>query len=208
MHQYLAFVLFAGLLALAPGPDMLLTIQATVVGGRARGFATVAGIATAAAAQGLLVAWGLAAVLTRSQPLFLTLRLVGALSLLFLGFSAIRAAVKGDFATSDEAATTRAPKRRLWSNARQGFLCNITNPKVLMFNLAVLPQFVSGDAPVARLLAYSLTLVGVGTVVLVLVSLTASAARRALAKARAQRVVNAVTGTAMLGFATALAAEG
>jgi threonine/homoserine/homoserine lactone efflux protein len=201
MHQYLAFALFALFVAMAPGPDMLLTIQATVLGGRRRGFATIAGIVAAAALQGLLVACGLAAVLTRSQPLFLTLRVVGALYLLFLGVSAIRAAIKGDFAPPDDAASARAPKQRVWSNARQGFLCNITNPKVLMFNLAVLPQFVSSDAPVAQLLAYSLTLVSIGAAVLVLVSLTAASARRALAKARAQRVVNAVTGTAMLGFA-------
>ncbi|MGL6236913.1 MAG: LysE family translocator [Segniliparus sp.] len=207
MNNYLGFLMFATLVAAAPGPDMLLTIQATVLGGRPRGFATIAGIVVAATMQGLLVVWGLAAVLTRSQPLFLALRVIGVLYLLYMGAGAIRAAIKGELAPSDEAAEPSPSRRRLWSNVRQGFLCNITNPKVLMFNLAVLPQFVSNDAPAAKLLVYCLTLVTVGTAVLVAVALTANAARRALAKPRARRCVNAATGTVMVGFAAALAAE-
>ena len=207
MENYLGFLAFATLIAAAPGPDMLLTIQATVLGGRARGFATIAGISSAAILQGLLVVWGLAAVLARSQPLFLALRVIGVVYLLYMGATAIRAAIKGELAPSGEADEPNRPRRRLWSNVRQGFLCNITNPKVLMFNLAVLPQFVSDDAPAAKLLVYCLTLVTVGSAVLAIVALTANAARRALAKPRARRCVNAATGSVMVGFAAALAAE-
>ncbi|WP_007471443.1 LysE family translocator [Segniliparus rugosus] len=207
MSNYLGFLMFATLLASAPGPDMLLTIQTTALGGRSRGFAAIAGIAAAATMQGLLVVWGLAAVLTRSQPLFLALRVIGVLYLLYMGATAIRAAIKGELAPAEDAGSSRRPRKQLWSSARQGFLCNITNPKVLMFNLAVLPQFVSGDAPAARLLAYCFTLVAVGTAVLVIVALSANAARQALARPRARRCVNAATGTVMVGFAAALAAE-
>lgn len=207
MDNYPGFLMFAMLIAAVPGPDMLLTIQATVLGGRSRGFAAIAGIASAATAQGLLVVWGLAALIARSQPLFLALRVAGILYLLYLGATAIRAAVKGDLAPAGEAEGTSRPKRRLWSNARQGFLSNITNPKVLMFNLAVLPQFVSADAPTAKLLVYCLTLVIVGSAFLVAVALAANAARGFLAKPRARRCVNAATGSVLVGFAAALAAE-
>ncbi|AKU16490.1 LysE family translocator [Luteipulveratus mongoliensis] len=205
MSQYLAFVAFAAMLALAPGPDSLLTLRNTVVGGRARGFATLLGISAASAVQGLLVATGLSALLVRAEQVFLVVRWAGVLYLLYLGISALRAACRRH-GPGWEASERRAVGGR-WVVIRQGFLCNITNPKVLMFNLAVLPQFVGSDAGWSVLVAYAFTLMAIGSVVLVVVVLAADAAGRWLRRSRVRRLVDAGTGLVMLGFAGGLAAE-
>jgi threonine/homoserine/homoserine lactone efflux protein len=89
----------------------------------------------------------------------------------------------------------------------QGFLCNITNPRVLVFNLAVLPQFLGAGAGLPMLLTYAWTLSVVGGLVLLLVVLGADAARRAIASRRARRGIDAAAGAAFLGSATILATE-
>ncbi|MDE9367623.1 LysE family translocator [Luteipulveratus sp. YIM 133132] len=204
MSQYAAFVAFAAALAFAPGPDSLLTLRNTVAGGRARGFSTLAGISAANAVQGVLVASGLSALLVRAEQVFLVVRWAGVAYLCFLGVIALRAAWRHD--PEGWSASGRSRTSRL-AAFRQGFLCNITNPKVLMFNLAVLPQFVGADARLGELLAYAFTLMLIGTVVLVGLVLGADAASRWLRRTRVRRLVDAGTGLVMLGFAGALATE-
>ncbi|KAA1380336.1 LysE family translocator [Aeromicrobium fastidiosum] len=205
MTEYVTFVAFAALLAVAPGPDSFLTLRATVAGGRRRGLVTAAGITTAGAIQGLLAATGLGAVLLHAEPVFLAIRWAGVAYLTWLGVTAIRDALRRDgsvWTVGASGATVSA--RRAF---RQGFVCNITNPKVLAFNLAVLPQFVGDDPGVPVLLAYALTLVGIGAIVLVTLVQLGSLATDRLTRPAFRRGVDGVTGVVMLGFATALAVE-
>lgn len=90
---------------------------------------------------------------------------------------------------------------------RQGFLCNITNPKVLMFNLAVLPQFAGAGSSLPTLVLFALTLVAAGAVVLVSICLLAARAARLLRRPTVRRGVEGGTGLVMLGFAGMLAAD-
>ncbi|WP_291885061.1 LysE family translocator [Cellulomonas sp.] len=205
MH-YLSFAVFALVVAVAPGPDTLLTLRSTVAGGRARGLWTMAGITVAGSLQGTLAASGLGVVIARAEPVFEAIRWAGVAYLVFLGAQALRAARRSDgvdWAASERLPRT-SPQRALWT----GFLCNITNPKVLAFNLAVLPQFVGARAGVSSWLLYALTLSAVGALVLLGVVLGVGAATRAIASRRAQRRVDAAAGVAFLGFAAALAVEG
>jgi threonine/homoserine/homoserine lactone efflux protein len=136
---------------------------------------------------------------------FEAIRWAGVAYLVFLGVQALRAARRSDavdWAASDGVPRV-SPQRALWT----GFLCNITNPKVLAFNLAVLPQFVGVGAGPSSLLVYALTLSAVGALVLLGVVLGVGAAKRAVASRRAQRGVDAAAGVAFLGFAAALAVE-
>ncbi|WP_418059153.1 LysE family translocator [Pimelobacter simplex] len=205
MSGYLSFVLFAALLATAPGPDTFLTLRASVVGGRRRGLLTAAGITVAGTLQGVLAATGLGAVLAHAEPVFLAVRWAGVAYLTWLGVSALRDALRND--GSSWAVGTGGGTTRPWVAFRQGFLCNITNPKVLAFNLAVLPQFVGDGQGLPALLVYALTLVVIGAVVLVAVVWIAGKATTALARPRLRRGVDGATGVVMLGFATALAVE-
>lgn len=205
MSTYVSFVLFAALLAMAPGPDTFLTLRASVVGGRRRGIVTAAGITAAGALQGVLAATGLGAVLAAAEPVFFVIRWAGVAYLTWLGVTAIRDALRRDgsvWAVGPGQATVRDR-----TAFRQGFVCNITNPKVLAFNLAVLPQFVGDGEGLPALLAYALTLVAIGAVVLGVVVWVASKAATALVRPSFRRGVDGVTGVVMLGFATALAAE-
>lgn len=205
MTEYAAFVAFAALLAVAPGPDSFLTLRATVVGGRRRGLMTAAGITAAGAIQGTLAATGLGAVLLHAEPVFLTIRWAGVAYLTWLGVSAIRDALQRDGSvwTVGSAGATISGRRAF----RQGFVCNVTNPKVLAFNLAVLPQFVGDGQGLPVLLAYALTLVVIGTLVLVTLVQLGSLATNRLARPAFRRSVDGATGVVMLGFATALAVE-
>lgn len=205
MTTYLSFLAFAALLAVAPGPDTFLTLRASVVGGRRRGVWTATGITAAGAVQGLLAAMGLGAVLAASEPVFLTIRWAGVVYLTWLGVTALRSALRRD-GSAWSVGSGRAQVRRRTA-FRQGFVCNITNPKVLAFNLAVLPQFVGHEQGAATLVAYAMTLVVVGAAVLLTVVAAASAAATRLARPGFRRGIDGGTGVVMLGFATALAAE-
>lgn len=205
MDHYLGFVLFAVVLAIAPGPDTFLALRATVLGGRGRGAWTTLGITAAGVLQGLLAATGLGAVIAAARPVFELIRWAGVLYLVYLGIGAVRAA----FRTHDGGWQGGSGGR--WTPAgavRQGFLCNITNPKVLAFNLAVLPQFAGSDASLGELVMYGLTLAGVGAVVLAAVVLAGGTAQRLLRRERVRRGVDATAGVVFIGFAGLLAADG
>ena len=203
MSHYVSFLAFALALAVVPGPDMLLTIRTTVVGGRRRGLWTLLGICVANIVQGTLAGSGLGAVVAASQPVFQAIRWAGVVYLVYLGVRALRSALKDD----EVAQAPELTAGRRWGAARQGFLCNITNPKVLAFNVAVLPQFVGPHAAWPQLMLYALTLTAVGVVVLFAVVLAAGAARRLLASRRARRRIEGAAGVVFVGFAIGLAAE-
>ena len=204
MGHYLSFLAFALALALVPGPDMLLTMRSTVVGGRRRGLWTLLGIGVANVVQGVLAGSGLGAIIHASQPAFEAIRWAGVAYLVYLGVRALVAAARHAEAGDATEAVTGG---RRWAAARTGFLCNITNPKVLAFNLAVLPQFVGRHAALPQLMLYALTLTAVGVAVLLVVVAAAGAARRVLTSRRARRRLEGAAGLVFLGFATGLAAE-
>lgn len=206
-EAYGSFVAFALLLIVVPGPDFVVTTRNTLVGGRGRGAWTAAGVATSNAVQGAAAAGGLGAVIARSEPLFAAIRWSGAAYLAYLGVQALRSAIAGrcptpadDIGTGDSAAERRAG----W---QQGFLCNITNPKVLLFYLAVLPQFLEPGAGVAALLLLAFSHAALSLVyLLALVSVT-DRARRVLLRRTVRRGLDGVTGFALLGFGVRMALE-
>lgn len=204
VSQYLTFVAFAAVVAVAPGPDTLLTLRSSVVGGRVRGAWTAVGICAAGVVQGVLAAAGLGAVVAHVEPLFQAIRWVGVAYLLYLGVTALRSAFarEGAWAVGEMS----GPVERPWRAVATGFLCNITNPKVLLFNLAVLPQFLAPGAGTGTFIAYALTLTALGAIVLFAIVLAAQVARGAMQRVRVRRGIDGGTGAAMLGFAGALAA--
>lgn len=203
--MYLSFVLIAALLAIAPGPDTFLTLRASVVGGRRRGLLTAVGIAAAGTVQGVLAATGLGAALAHAEPVFEAIRWAGVAYLTWLGYSALRDAFRRDGSVWEIGSSARSASA--WTALRQGFICNITNPKVLAFNLAILPQFVGAGQGLPVLLAYALTLVVIGAIVLFVLVQVASATTRRLTRPSVRRGIDGATGSVMIGFAVALAAE-
>jgi threonine/homoserine/homoserine lactone efflux protein len=136
------------LLALAPGPDNVFVLMQSAVAGPRGGLAVVAGLCTGLVFHTLAVALGLAAVMAASPLAFDTLRLAGAAYLAWLAWLSFRA---GDAAPG----TREAGERSGGALYRRGIMMNVTNPKVSIFFLAFLPQFVSVDAgPVAPQVAW------------------------------------------------------
>ena len=200
LRAYAEFVGFAVVVILVPGPDFAVTVKNTLAGGARRGRATAFGISTSNACQGAASAAGLGALIVRSQPLFETIRWCGVAYLLYLAAQAARSAIR----PGAERPAVDPPRAH---GFRQGFLSNITNPKVLAFYVAVLPQFVTTSTAPAVLLVFALTHAVLGLVWLLVVVGGVEYARRWLTRTRARRVLDGITSLFLAGFAGRLALE-
>ncbi len=203
--RYGEFLVFAVLLVLVPGPDFAVVTKNALAGGRRRGSWTSAGVATSNLAQGTAAAYGLSAVIMRAQPVFEAVKWAGAAYLAFLGAQAVRSAIRGRYEPTGDGRSA-APVRP-FAGWRQGFLSNITNPKVLVFYIAVLPQFlVPGAGPGWLLaLAWSHAVLSLGW----LLTLTAGLhrLRGLLTRRGVRRGLDATTEAVLLGFSARLAAD-
>lgn len=202
---YGSFLVFATVLVLVPGPDFAVVLKNTLSGGRQRGWWATVGVVSANAVQGVAAATGLGALITASQPLFEAIRWAGIAYLVFLAVQAIRSAIRGSYPPLDGGDTPdRGPVLAGW---RQGFLSNITNPKVLVFYLAVLPQFLGPEVGVSVLLAFALSHAVLSLVYLTLLVFGLARARRLLSRRPVRRALDALTGVALLGFGARLATD-
>ncbi|MDO5288824.1 MAG: LysE family translocator [Pseudomonadota bacterium] len=205
----LAFFATAFMLALAPGPDNLFVLMQSATGGRRVGFAVVCGLMIGVLVHTLAVALGLAAVFAASATAFTALKLAGAAYLLYLAWGAWHApamqAEQLPDASHAGAQAAHTPWHRL---VLRGVFMNLTNPKVVLFFLALLPQFVQpGRGPVGtQILWLGLIFIAAASLVFSAVVLAASALRtRLLGSAKAQRLLNRVTALVFVGLAARLA---
>jgi threonine/homoserine/homoserine lactone efflux protein len=135
------FTLTAFVLIAVPGPSVLFTVSRAIALGRAAGVATVAGNTVGAFAQVVAVAFGIGPLVERSVALFTVLKLAGAGYLMFLGVQAIRH--RRSLAEALGAEVERKTTARMMLD---GFTVGATNPKVIVFFAAMLPQFVDRQA--------------------------------------------------------------
>jgi threonine/homoserine/homoserine lactone efflux protein len=142
-HDIWLFILSGLLLNITPGPDTLYIVGRSSTQGSRAGAVAALGIGTGALVHICAAALGLSAILAASATLFNAVKIIGAVYLLYVGIGLIRSA-------ATIAAATIATDRRLTSMRGiflQGFLTNVLNPKVALFFLAFLPQFVDSEAP-------------------------------------------------------------
>jgi threonine/homoserine/homoserine lactone efflux protein len=204
---YGTFVIFAAAVVIAPGPDFAVVVRNSLARGRTAGFLTSLGVVASCLVQGTLAAFGVGVVIARSQPLFLAIRWAGVAYLCYLGVQALLAARRDD-AWQHDANALPPPRARRMAALRQGFLCNITNPKVLAFYLSVLPQFLGhAGTPTVDALALAYTHAVLGVFWLFALVTFLHRVRPWLQRRRVRRSLDAVTGTALIGFASALAVE-
>lgn len=205
LATYLSYVAFAVVVVVAPGPDFALTASNTLRAGRSGGLRTSLGIATSNTVQGTAAALGLGGLIARSELAFTIIRWVGAAYLTYLGVQTLRSALRRRHATPEDRAGGETPTRR-WLTYQQGFLSNITNPKVLTLYLSVLPQFLASGHPTlsaALLLAYTHAVLSLLWLI-VLVTLL-HRMRAFLQRRRVRRSMDGATGVAMIGFGARLA---
>jgi|SRR3954471_5847973 threonine/homoserine/homoserine lactone efflux protein len=204
--SYGSFLIFAVVLVLVPGPDFAVVTKNTLAAGRWRGAWSAGGVASSNVVQGAAAATGLGAVIAGAQPLFEAVKWAGVVYLAYLGVQAVRSAVRGTYPVLDESAGADATAAA-FGGWRQGFLSNITNPKVLVFYLAVLPQFLGDGAGTPVLLAFALSHAALSLLYLLLLTTFLHRLRKVLTRRRVRRGLDVATGTALLGFSVRLAAE-
>ncbi|PHV05595.1 lysine transporter LysE [Janthinobacterium sp. BJB412] len=142
IHDLTLFVVSGLLLNLMPGPDSLLIMTRSATQGWRAGSAAALGIGSGTLIHILAAALGLSALLATSAAAFSVVKWVGAAYIVYVGIGLLRSKKTG--ATADAApALPPLPYRRIFL---QGFLTNILNPKVALFFLAFVPQFISADA--------------------------------------------------------------
>ena len=139
----LAFALAGFVLAVTPGPDMALFVSRTMNWGRSHGFATVLGAITGIAVHTTLVAFGISVLIVTAPAAFWALKIVGALYLIWLAIQAVRSG--GGILVVRSA----GKQPSWWQSHMTGLGINLTNPKVALFFVTFLPQFVSADDPAA-----------------------------------------------------------
>jgi threonine/homoserine/homoserine lactone efflux protein len=142
IHDLPLFILSGLLLNITPGPDSLYIVGRSATQGWRAGATAAFGIGTGTLVHVLAAAFGLSAILATSAAAFTVVKMVGAAYLLYVGISLLRSHTKP---TSEATTQTIAPAslKQIFS---QGFLTNVLNPKVALFFLAFVPQFIDPAA--------------------------------------------------------------
>jgi threonine/homoserine/homoserine lactone efflux protein len=204
-----AFLVVAVVVIVTPGPDTALTIRNTLLGGRRGGVLTAAGVAAGQTTWSVATSAGLAALLVASEPVFRAVRLAGAAYLAFLGVQALRAAVRGDRASGAAPVPPAAQRLTPPAALRQGLLSNLTNPKMIAFFPALLPQFApAGGAAFLVLLLLGLVFSSLTLVWLTGYAFAVAKAGDLLRRGRVRRLLEAATGTVLVALGLRLATEG
>lgn len=204
----LAFLGVSTLVIATPGPDTAMTIRNTLLGGKAGGLATALGVATGQTIWALATSAGIVALLVASEPLFLTVKYVGAAYLAVLGVLSLRAALRPT--TNLTVATRNASTVRLRPRVafRQGVISNLGNPKMAAFFTSLLPQFApSGEASFAGLAALGLIFSLMTLLWLAAYALAIARVGNVLRRPAIRRMLDGVTGAVLIGLGLRLAAE-
>ncbi|MFF1271115.1 LysE family translocator [Streptomyces anulatus] len=203
---YAAFVVAAFALCVTPGPDMMFVVAMGGRGGPATGVMAALGVAFGALVHAVAAALGLSALFTSLPTLYDTVRWIGAAYLLYLAIKAFRD--RSGLGGYDGDAVAGSPGPGRLRTFRQGAVTNLLNPKVILFNVAFLPQFVNpslGHA-VWQLLVLGLTLVLVGLAVDASIGLLSGRLSSLLRRSRrVARGLNVFSGTVFAGLAVRLA---
>ena len=203
LHSFLLFLAAGLALNFTPGPDMLYVAARGASEGRASGVASALGIGAGTLFHITVVALGLAALLRAVPIAYLALRIAGAIYLIYLGVRAFR--------SGSTLSLQRVEPAALSAVFRQGVITNVLNPKVALFFLAFLPQFVdpARGNPVVQIIVLGLVFDFTGTLVNLGVAFGASGAASRIREAdRARVVLQRITGVLFIGLGLRLAFAG
>jgi homoserine/homoserine lactone efflux protein len=199
LQVWLAFLVASCVIAVSPGSGAVLSMSHGLSYGVRRTTATIVGLQLGLAVILLVAGLGVGAVLTASATAFTVIKVVGACSLLWLGWRQWRAPVAKVDGNAQEAASEpdlTAPQRVL-----RGFLTNVTNPKGIVFMAAVLPQFIQPTRPLwLQLLVLLATTVMVAVTVMHGYAWLAARLQGVLRSVRARRAQNRVCGGVLMAM--------
>ena len=159
IHHYWLFIATAVILVITPGQDTFFILGRSLSGGRSAGIAAALGITAGSVMHTFAAALGLSALLATSPYAFMAVKFAGAAYLFYIGIRALATRTTGlpgeNTANGDDGR---------WSAFRQGIVSNLLNPKVALFFLALMPQFIETTSPhkVGAFLALGLSFVALG----------------------------------------------
>lgn len=206
-HLFQIYLLAAVILVLIPGPDSLLIASRSAFEGRRAGFIAAAGTTAGNVAHAVMASLGISAVIAASPALFDAVRYAGAVYLVWIGAKSLIQAYRCWRAGRDNIPLESLMRATAARNFVHAFLTNLLNPKVVLFYLAFVPQFVSPMAGSVGLqtLLLGLVLAFVAWIYhLGLATFVAGAARRFVENGRVRAVLDTIAGVLFLGFAARL----
>jgi threonine/homoserine/homoserine lactone efflux protein len=187
-----ALIAASFLIALSPGPGTALVLRQSVRGRRSA-LATVAGMEVGVACWAVAAALGLSVLLTASEVAFHALRITGALFLVYLGVKSLLSAHRNTGAVLDQASSASA--------FRSGLVVNLANPKIGVFAISFLPQFVpTGEAGKGLLVLFALVWVVVDTLWYLVVVSALHRVRGWLVRSRVRRSLEALSGGVLVAL--------
>lgn len=199
MDAYLVFVLIASALILSPGPGVVHTLSNSIRYGARGSISGILGIAGGTSVVAAVAATSLGLILTMSSLPFAVMKFVGAIYLIYLGIRRWRApAIRIDDVATD--------MRGFWARFMEGALIQILNPKVILFFMAIFPQFIDHSSSylsqfVILVSTYSLLVV----LIHMLYAVMAEAARNRFASPAIGRMVCRASGATFVGFGISVA---
>lgn len=199
-----SFVGVAVLLVVVPGADTALVTRHTLSGGRRVGLRTLAGTGLGLLVHAGAAAAGLSAVIATSASAFTAVKLVGAAFLVWMGLTTLAASRRGEAIPSEEAP---GPDRGVGRDPLlQGFLTNVLNPKLSVFFLSLLPQFVAPDTGSTRqILVLSAVFIGIGGVWLGSYVMAIDRLSGLLERPRVRTIIDRATGVTLVALGARLA---
>ena len=205
LSAILSFAAVVGLLTLTPGMDTALILRTAAVGEPRRAWGVVSGIQTGTLVWGALTSAGVTALLTASHIAYEVLRWAGACYLTWMGLTMLWATLRRR-GTEAAPLPTEESGNAFLPGWRRGALTNLLNPKVGVFYVALLPQFIPAGAPVfaSGLLLTSIHIL-FGALWSTVLVLLARRLRHAMQRPLARRILDRVTGTVIAGFGVRLA---
>ena len=201
--QFWSFVAVATIIVVVPGPDMALVARNTLAGGRSAGLRTATGTLLGLAVHAGAALVGLSVVIAASATAFNVVKLVGASYLVWLGLNTL-------WASRNRVPLDQAPQPSLSrvANAHllQGVLTNVLNPKLAVFFLSFLPQFVDGSMPATpQILLLASTFIAMGAIWLVMYVVAIDQLSGVLTRPAVKRWLDRVIGTTLVALGIRLA---
>jgi threonine/homoserine/homoserine lactone efflux protein len=206
--DFAGFVAISALVIIAPGPDTAVVVRNAFRAGTRGAIATSFGVVLGLAVWTVAASVGLAALLRASEPAFVTLKVVGAIYLTYLGVRSLWEAIRNRAAhSSGSELVPKTPQRRVVS-LRQGLISDLGNPKIAVFFTSFLPQFVRGHhASFLPLMALGLIFCALTLTWLVGYSVLVARAGDLLRGGRVRRALDGVTGVVLIGLGVRIALE-
>ena len=139
MEILLSFILAVSTLAISPGPDNIFVLMQSVVHGKKYGLATIIGLMTGCIVHTIFVAVGISTIIKENNTIFLVIKILGAVYLLYLAYKVITGGSEISMSTE------KIDKKTPFQLFKIGFIMNVLNPKVTLFFLALFPGFLFSE---------------------------------------------------------------